>query len=122
MTLSPSPSAPATARTAVGALLGRCDRTDDVQLIASELVTNAVAHGCNKPVAFTVNVFDDFARIEVRSHTRSGVGRRNLERRQRGDAGGGFGLNIVDALSDRWGVNEGPPLTIWSEVALSASR
>ena len=37
--------------------------------------------------------------------------------REAGDAGGGHGLRLVDALADRWGVEHGSTI-VWFELVL----
>jgi hypothetical protein len=34
--------------------------------------------------------------------------------------GGGFGLNVVDVVSRRWGVDRGAGTRVWAELAFSA--
>ena len=83
----------------------------DLVLLVSELVTNAVRHAAGE-------------RFEVRLVLRPGVLR--LEVRDGGegfepvvapsdDGSGGYGLYIVDRLSDRWGV-ERRPGSVWLEL------
>jgi anti-sigma regulatory factor (Ser/Thr protein kinase) len=83
---------------------------DDVVLVASELVTNAVRHGAGRVVA----------RLTIRrSHVELSVsdGGTGEPRVGRGDAGavGGLGLQIVERLASRWGVIRGPDgKTVWA--------
>jgi anti-sigma regulatory factor (Ser/Thr protein kinase) len=105
--LPPEPGAPAAARHALRSLpLG--DRAEDVLLVASELVTNAVVHADSaEPIELAVECRPDATRVEVRDH------------------GGGFeaapvraghGLQILTAASDRWGIVRDRGTTIWFEV------
>jgi anti-sigma regulatory factor (Ser/Thr protein kinase) len=75
-----------------------------VLLIASELVTNSVRHGPGEPIALAITVNDDgLVRGEVEDR---GEGEVKIREPTRDGAGGGFGLRIVEALADRWGVYE----------------
>lgn len=62
MELSPDPNAPAAVRAAVAAHAATCGvpshRVADVVLCASELVANAVEHGCDEPVEVTASALD----------------------------------------------------------------
>jgi anti-sigma regulatory factor (Ser/Thr protein kinase) len=75
-----------------------CANWEDALLVVSELVTNAVVHGQGEPVV-VMEFTDDRLRLEVHDEdTRPPV------RREPGpDDPGGFGLNIVDRLSEEWG-------------------
>ena len=83
---------------------------DDVELLTSELVTNAIRHGQTEMLV-TVDVDDGRVRVEVAD--------RNPARPQlrEPDERGGRGLHLVDELSDRWGVHGGRPvMTFWFEI------
>ncbi|MFD7067152.1 ATP-binding protein [Streptomyces sp. NPDC059913] len=91
------------------------EQLDDVCLIVSELVTNAVRHG-TKPgdsLKVVVDADDERVRVEVHDH----VWRWPRFRPESTEATGGRGLHIVDALAARWGV-EGRPKgkAVWAEV------
>lgn len=93
------PAAIAVARRRVVRHLERlnCANTEDVALVFSELVTNAVVHAAGA-VRITVTTQPRTVRIDVHD--------RNPHRPEpRGDANvsGGRGLAIVDRLSERWG-------------------
>lgn len=82
----------------------------DVELLTSELVTNAIRHGRTEMLV-TVDVDDERVRVEVAD--------RNPARPQLRvpDETGGRGLRLVDELSDRWGVHGGRPgKTVWFEI------
>ena len=93
----------------------------DAQLLVAELVANSVRHA---------DVPGD-AVIKVRAQIRAGVVR--LEVEDRGTTGsiarrapdlhgqrGGFGLNVVERLSARWGVNRDAGTRVWAELAFPA--
>ncbi|MGW0801574.1 ATP-binding protein [Nonomuraea sp. NPDC002799] len=93
---------------------------DDVRLVVSELITNAVAHSrSGRPGGFVileVSAIDDaLARVEV---TDEG-GIKTPQPRQAGDGDcDGRGLLLVEQLSLRWGVDSGPlgGIVVWAEV------
>lgn len=86
---------------------------EDLRLIVSELVTNAVVHGPNHPIRVHVELGNDgVVRGEIEDE---GSGTVRL-RAARADRGGGYGLGIVDALSDSWGVC-GESTRVWFELA-----
>jgi anti-sigma regulatory factor (Ser/Thr protein kinase) len=98
--------APGAARSlVVQCLEGRvlASAVDSAQLVMSELVTNSLRHG-GAPmdeVVVSVELMPAWLRVGVRdsgSNAVIAVQPPNLE------AGGGFGLNLVQMLSERWGV------------------
>jgi anti-sigma regulatory factor (Ser/Thr protein kinase) len=85
---------------------------EDARLLTSELVTNAVVHG-RGGIELIALLDDARLTIEVTDH---GEG---FERTiHRGDLNplGGNGLNIVDALASRWGIDDGSS-HVWVELA-----
>lgn len=88
---------------------------DDVQLLVSELVTNAVVHaGTEAQVA--VRLLPDALRIEVVDHGAPTVPARPSMPRSE-DAESGRGLFLVDTIADAWGVEEiEDGKCIWFEV------
>lgn len=114
--LAPTERAPASAR---DALRRRSwDRLDaevveQLVLVASELVTNAVLHaGLDDGQAIRLRVVQgaDRVRVEVED---DGLGFRC---RPAGDACEGRGLLIVAGLSDRWGLESCEPTLVWAEL------
>lgn len=84
---------------------------DDMVLVVSELVGNAIAHGA-PPVLLTLRAGDGALRGEVGDRGEA----RPLRSQAGGDGDRGRGLLIVDALTDRWGVRPGPGpdgKTVW---------
>jgi len=112
---SVAPSA-ASARRFVAAALRRWGCPDDfielVLLLTSELVTNAYRHARTE-TRVSVRLDDDCTRVEVRD-----VGRGEPELRPRDiDRVDGRGLQIVDALADRWGYHSNAGGTaVWFEL------
>jgi serine/threonine-protein kinase RsbW len=120
VTLSIAPDAPAAARAAVTAwMAGHVSETmlADAQLLVGELVANSVRHA-DVPADAVVNV-----------RARVGGGVLRLEVEDRGQTGsiaprapdlqhgGGFGLNVVDVLSRRWGVDRDAGTRVWAELS-----
>ncbi len=97
--------------TSVAAEVGVSHRLDDLAVVVSELVTNAVEHG-RGPVALEIEA-DPGDGVLVRV-TDAGEGEPTVlpasRTRRRGR-----GLALVRALADRWGVDRGPTgKTVWA--------
>ena len=112
---SVAPSA-AGARRFVAAALRRWGCSDDfielVLLLTSELVTNAYRHAGTE-TRVSVRLDDDCTRVEVRDVGRGEPELRPLDT----DRVDGRGLQIVDALSDRWGYHSNAGGTaVWFEL------
>jgi anti-sigma regulatory factor (Ser/Thr protein kinase) len=85
------------------------DRRADVRLLATELVTNAFRHG-RPPITLVIDERADHLRVEV-SDAGGGRPRRSPEP----GAAGGWGLLLVEATADRWGVADGST-SVWFEI------
>jgi anti-sigma regulatory factor (Ser/Thr protein kinase) len=84
----------------------------DVELMTSELVSNAVQHAPPEgKIGLEIDVGPNAVRVSV---TDSGAGFEPAARERVGDIGG-WGLVIVDRFSDRWGVQH-PPHRVWFEI------
>lgn len=116
-TLPRSPASGALARREVrrvGASLA-ADRVGELELVVTELVTNALVHGQGAlrlelrltPFGVAGHVLDDGPGFAYEPHVPA------LEEP------GGRGLRIVDALTTRWGVEPGRSL-VWFEVDVAA--
>jgi anti-sigma regulatory factor (Ser/Thr protein kinase) len=116
--------APGAARVVVADCLG--DRVAasvfrDAQLLVSELVTNSVRHSgvpAGSDVIVSVNLTPGMVRLDVEDPGH--VGTVALRAPDAG-TGGGYGLNLVQALSERWGmerVAEGGT-RVWAQLALA---
>jgi len=94
--------APREARQSIARFLSKAQLsqlTDDAQLLASELVTNAVRHASG-PIDVRAYVRDGFLRLEVGdSAVDCGPEPRDAEPEDEG----GRGMELVDKLSARWG-------------------
>ena len=94
--------APREARQAIARFLARADLPqliDDAQLLATELVTNAVRHATG-PISVRAYVRDGYLRLEVCD---SAADCPPELREADPDAEGGRGMDLVDKLSSRWG-------------------
>jgi anti-sigma regulatory factor (Ser/Thr protein kinase) len=92
-------------------------RLADVELIVSELATNSVRHaGCGEAdeLAMEAAVEADKVRVQLSDPGR-GFELHTPEPPVTG-ASGGFGLVLLERLSDRWGVNRGEGFSVWFEV------
>jgi anti-sigma regulatory factor (Ser/Thr protein kinase) len=98
--------APGAARAFVAECLERrvvLSELENAQLVVSELVTNSLRHGAVTPGDVVVSVELTPERFRVGVHD-SGSGAVIAARPPDLDTGGGFGLNLVQKLSERWGV------------------
>jgi anti-sigma regulatory factor (Ser/Thr protein kinase) len=101
-TLDNDPRAAGQARQAIAKFLDRTHLTklsDDAQLLASELVTNAVRHA-RGPIDVRAYVRDGFLRLEVWDR-QADVSPQ--PRTADDDAENGRGMDIVEKVSSRWG-------------------
>ena len=76
---------------------------ENAQLVVSELVTNSLRHGAVPPGDVVVSVELMPERFRVGVHD-SGSDAVIAAQPPDLDTGGGFGLNLVQMLSERWGV------------------
>jgi anti-sigma regulatory factor (Ser/Thr protein kinase) len=117
-------TAPAAARAAVAARLRHRwtgPAFDRAELVASELVTNGVVHSdpsAEAVLAFRLELSEHAVRIEVEDPGRRGV---VAPRPPDLDGGGGFGLQLVQQLSERWGLERVATggTRVWAYVALA---
>jgi anti-sigma regulatory factor (Ser/Thr protein kinase) len=96
---------------------------DVSRLLVSEAATNAVLHSASGDGGtFTVEylVSDHLLRVEVHDAGGAGGPRRRVHHLE---SMTGRGLDLFDALSDRWGVDGGPEgWTVWFELDLTAEQ
>ena len=93
---------------------------DRVQLLASELVSNGVIHSGvsgEAVLVFRLEVSSFAVRLEVEDPGHRGA---VAPRPHDLDGGGGFGLNLVQQLSERWGLERIATggTRVWAYVAL----
>jgi anti-sigma regulatory factor (Ser/Thr protein kinase) len=106
--LEPNVEAPGRARRTVAGFVGASGSETlrfALQLVASELVKNAVLYGSpDEPIRFEVAVHRDWIELRVTNSGDRIVMRELRSRREEG----GRGLEIVDALSWGWTIDSGP--------------
>lgn len=92
------------------------------RLLASELMTNAVLHSCataDAHLVLRVEVSSRMVRLEVQDPGRAGAVAPRV-----GDGDGGFGLSIVQTVSERWGLERIATggTRVWAQLALERTR
>ncbi|WP_406296070.1 ATP-binding protein [Streptomyces sp. NBC_00624] len=88
---------------------------DTVELLVSELVTNALCHA-RGPVRLNLQVRDARLRCEVEDTNSDGPVRRSVC----ADAEGGRGMEILDLLAEAWGSSRtATGKTLWFELPVS---
>jgi anti-sigma regulatory factor (Ser/Thr protein kinase) len=113
--LPATPEAPAAARRAVVETVPGFARLDDLLLVASEAVTNAVSHGSGPDdvIDLRLHVGGGAVSIEVVQYGRNFAFDRAVE-----PTGGGWGLPIIEMLVDEWGVHqETQTATVWFRMS-----
>ena len=113
--IEPQPEGPAQARRIIADELAdrlSAPALDDVKLMVSELVTNGIVHGSTRPEDPVM--LDLLVNGDIRC--------RVLDRGRGFAAGpwshepGGWGLQVIEQLSDRWGMQCSPQQTeVWFE-------
>jgi anti-sigma regulatory factor (Ser/Thr protein kinase) len=109
------PTAPGEARRAIERIGDRIapDVVPDVKLLVSELITNSVKYGGDGEVTLRVDASSPRKlRVEVIDQ---GAGFVPVARNRPATEVGGWGLHLVQTLSDRWGVYEGST-HVWFEI------
>jgi anti-sigma regulatory factor (Ser/Thr protein kinase) len=86
----------------------------DAKLLVSELITNAVKYGSGGAVTLeVVSEGPEHMRVDVSD---DGVGFVPVARSRPATEVGGWGLHMVESVSDRWGVHEGST-HVWFELS-----
>jgi anti-sigma regulatory factor (Ser/Thr protein kinase) len=117
--LAPNPDVAVTARHELDSLaeLLPADKLEDVRLVVSELVANSIIHAGLSPddrISLFVSVSGGTVRGRVCD---PGPGFEvPSEPRPRADLSGGWGLPIVERISDRWGVERDNHVCVWFEI------
>jgi anti-sigma regulatory factor (Ser/Thr protein kinase) len=117
--LAPEPEVVTTARHALDRLADLLppEKLEDVRLVVSELVTNSILHAGLSPndrISLTVTVSAGSVRGRVCD---PGPGFEVLsEPCPRPDLRGGWGLPIVETISDRWRVEQNSCTCVWFEI------
>jgi anti-sigma regulatory factor (Ser/Thr protein kinase) len=114
--IDPRPAGPAQARSIIADELSSrlpAPVVADIKLMVSELVANGIVHGGAEdgdPVLLDLRVNGN-VRCRVLDHG-PGFAAHGHEQ----PAGGGWGLQVVDRLADRWGMEHSPQRTeVWFE-------
>jgi anti-sigma regulatory factor (Ser/Thr protein kinase) len=93
------------------------EKLEEVRLVVSELVTNSILHAglsSDEQISLTVTVSASSVRGKVCD---PGPGfEAPSEPRARSDLSGGWGLPIVETISDRWGVEQNKHTCVWFEI------
>jgi anti-sigma regulatory factor (Ser/Thr protein kinase) len=117
--LAAEPSASATVRYTLDEFGLPAGFMDRARLLATELVTNSVRHagaGPMAPISVTVDIDEHRLRVAVED---TGHGEVRVRPEEVREAGSGYGLFIVETMSDRWGTSRRPEGTIvWFELDL----
>ena len=117
--LAPEPEMVTTARHALDRLanLLPSEKLEDVRLVVSELVTNSILHAglsSDDEILLKVTVLDGAVHGSVSD---PGPGFNvSSEMGPRSDHSGGWGLPIVEMISDRWGVKRSKRVCVWFEI------
>ena len=117
--LNPDSEAVLAARRSLDRLEGLLlpEKLEGVRLVVSELVTNSVRHAGLSPderISLAVVISDGSVRGKVCD---PGLGfEKPSHPRPRTDLSGGWGLPIVERISDRWGVERNGCACVWFEI------
>ena len=116
-------AAAATARRSLAVLAEKVSREvyEDVRLLVTELITNSVRHAGlngNASIHLRVSAEDDLVRVEVED---AGTGFEPRDRNAPLTEASGWGLYLVDKLTDRWGVKSSGGTCVWFEINTTTS-
>jgi anti-sigma regulatory factor (Ser/Thr protein kinase) len=92
-------------------------RLADVELLVSELATNSVRHaGCSEEAELALEAAVEPDRVRVRMFDQGHGFAEHKPRPPSIGADSGYGLVLLERLSDRWGVQRGERFSVWFEV------
>ncbi len=117
--LAPNPEAVSAARRSLDRLEGNLppEKLEDVRLIVSELVTNSVRYAgfsSGQQISLAVVISDGLVHGMACD---PGPGfEKPSDPQPRTDLSGGWGLPIVERISDRWGVERNGCTRVWFEI------
>jgi serine/threonine-protein kinase RsbW len=124
LSLPALPSSATTARSEVTRRLAQRvtnGALDDVRLLLTELITNALRHSgmtSDDQIGVKAELSEGTVRIEVHDPGRDG----SVEVRKPGVRGGGYGLFLVERLTNQWGVERLNGTTVWAELSAGPAR
>ncbi|MFE4632306.1 ATP-binding protein [Streptomyces sp. NPDC056773] len=104
---------------------GLAQIADDVALAASELMTNAVVHGCHDLPSTEVILIAAWTGQRLRLAVDDPSDTLPSQQEASVYRDGGRGLTLVDALSHRWGVETGSHgcgKSVWLELDLASAE
>jgi anti-sigma regulatory factor (Ser/Thr protein kinase) len=105
-------------RHVVGELAG-WPNVDDIELVASELTSNAVQHG-GSPIDIALELIG--GRVRIRVSSAAGASEPAVRRASAEDSHG-RGLALVSALADEWGwAIDGGRVSVWADFTPSGPR
>jgi anti-sigma regulatory factor (Ser/Thr protein kinase) len=114
------PAAVSEARHAIDklAVQERLPRADDLRLLVSELVTNSVLHGGAGPDdSLQIQIDRPGNRVRVMVCDDGGWTKSSRSPFLESDEpAGGWGLMLVGAIADSWGVESGDRTCVWFEI------
>ncbi len=118
--LAPKPEGALIARKAIDPLAELLPpaKFEDVRLVVSELVANSILHArlsLKDRIALSVAVSGTSVQGKV-CDPGSGGFEVSSDPRPRADLSGGWGLPIVESISDRWGVERNSCVCVWFEI------
>jgi anti-sigma regulatory factor (Ser/Thr protein kinase) len=116
--LRPGPEAAGEGRHALDRLDGSLDpsQLSELRLLVTELLTNSVRHGVDQRgrIELDVEIYANAVRAVV---TDTGPGfDPDPDPTPHPDRPGGWGLCLVNAMADRWGVKRDGPTAVWFEI------
>ena len=89
----------------------------DVELLVSELATNSVRHaGCGEGAELAMEAAVEADLVRVRLSDGGDGFDEHTPRPPASGSAGGYGLVLLDRLSDRWGVQKEGGFSVWFEV------
>ena len=124
LSLPALPSSATTARSEVTRRLAQRithGALEDVRLLITELITNALRHSgmtSDDQIGVRAELSQGTVRIEVHDPGRDGP----VEIRKPGLRDGGYGLFLVDRLTSQWGVERLNGTTVWAELSAGPAR
>jgi len=117
LALEPRPESARIVRRALRAQGLSSDVAHTVDLLATEVIANAVRHAEMREgqrIVFFARISDDFARVEI-ADPGPGFDPEGVDRN-------GYGLRLLEALATRWGIECTRGCRVWFEVDRRAAR